>query len=118
MSRTFRRPNYEYINRKYVGGSKIAGYYTGFDFVYHDGVSHNSQIVYRLPTERELYRDFREAHLDGVFNRWGILKEDRKFSEAKHRQQEKQKVIRFLKGQSNDVIADRLLKRQPWHWIW
>lgn len=117
MSRTFRRRNYETVSNRSsdTGGAKIAGYYTEYDW-YYTGYDYPSKRLYRLPTKEELYEKFREAHCDGVFNRWGIDKWWRSSEEHTHRQREKLKVIGYLKGNSCDVILDKLHKRQPWTW--
>lgn len=117
MSRTFRRSNYELVNMHRKGGRKIAGFYTERDFIMdiHNGC-YTCLFQYRIPTKEELFIEFREAHCDGVFNRWGMPKEGRKLEEGAYRSKEKGKIVKFLQGKVEDVIPDKLMKRPPWYW--
>lgn len=119
MSRTFRRLNYETISNRSsdTGGCKIAGYYTENTWCHIPGAGHSLLVIYRLPTERELYEKFRDTHGDGVFNRWGIYKFDRKKEQKRYRLKENKKIKKYMTSKVEDVINDRLLKRQPWTWI-
>lgn len=110
MSRTFRRKNYENQCGKHAG-SKIAGFYTVWEYV-----SWNL-YVYREPTEQEYYDEYWRVHGESRnANAWTPSRWFRDQRQKHLRTQCKQQIHKFMKNPEHEVICEANPRSHYWDW--